>query len=111
MRRSVTTTRWRAPTSPPKPCRRKASQRNRSNGALLCDADLLILASPPDIYASYVLAIRQEYAHVPEPDFNTGRGQVLRGLLELPQLYRLMPVKVEEAARANLVAELNSYPT
>ncbi|WP_329015418.1 metal-dependent phosphohydrolase [Micromonospora rifamycinica] len=78
------------------------------DGALLCDADLAILATPPEIYDRYAAAIRAEYAHVPEPDFRTGRAKVLDGLLALPALFRLPPLadRWEAPARANLRREL-----
>jgi predicted metal-dependent HD superfamily phosphohydrolase len=80
------------------------------DGDLLCDADLAILASDEPRYGEYAAAIRREYAHVPEDAFRAGRAQVLRGLLELPTLYRLAPVREawEAKARANLEAELRS---
>ena len=33
-----------------------------ANGAVLCDADLAVLAGPPDAYAAYASAVRTEYA-------------------------------------------------
>ncbi|PWR07510.1 metal-dependent phosphohydrolase, partial [Micromonospora sicca] len=47
------------------------------DGALLCDADLAVLASPPPVYDRYVAAVRREYAHIPDPDFRAGRARVL----------------------------------
>ncbi|MCI4062990.1 metal-dependent phosphohydrolase [Micromonospora sp. R77] len=78
------------------------------DGALLCDADLAILAAPPARYDRYAAAVRREYAHVPEPDFRAGRARVLTALLALPARYRLPPLHArwEAAARANLTREL-----
>lgn len=80
-----------------------------ANGEVLCDADLAILASPGPDYATYVEAVRAEYAHVPEAAFRAGRAKVLRGLLELPSLYRTAPARRrwEAAARENLARELS----
>ncbi|WP_194823576.1 metal-dependent phosphohydrolase [Micromonospora sp. S-DT3-3-22] len=80
------------------------------DGALLCDADLAVLATPPEVYDGYASAIRAEYAHVPEADFRTGRARVLDGLLALPALFRLPPLAArwEAPARANLRRELAS---
>ncbi|MFY1625279.1 metal-dependent phosphohydrolase [Micromonospora sp. WMMD723] len=80
------------------------------DGALLCDADLAVLATPPEVYDGYAAAVRAEYAHVPEADFRTGRAGVLDGLLALPALFRLPPLAArwEEPARANLRRELAS---
>jgi predicted metal-dependent HD superfamily phosphohydrolase len=59
-----------------------------TDGAVLCDADLAILASPPDAYAAYTAAVREEYAFVPADAFRAGRAAVLRQLLDLPRLFR-----------------------
>ncbi|MGW4792062.1 HD domain-containing protein, partial [Nonomuraea sp. NPDC004297] len=76
------------------------------NGAVLCDADLAVLASPG--YGDYTRAIRQEYAHVPDADFAAGRSAVLRRLLATPSLYRTSRARGlwEERARANMTQEL-----
>ncbi|WP_091551059.1 HD domain-containing protein [Micromonospora pattaloongensis] len=78
------------------------------DGALLCDADLAVLAGPPAAYDAYAAAIRREYAHVPDPAFRAGRAAVLRQLLALPALYRVPPLagRWERPARANLAREL-----
>ncbi|MFB6396429.1 metal-dependent phosphohydrolase [Polymorphospora sp. 2-325] len=78
------------------------------DGALLCDADLAVLAGPAADYDRYAAAVRREYAHVPDELFRAGRGAVLRHLLDLPALYRL-PVLArdwEAPARTNLGREL-----
>ena len=79
-----------------------------ANGAVLCDADLAVLAAPPDAYAGYASAIRAEYGLLSDADFTAGRIAVLERLLALPALYRL-PENAERwtaTARANLGAEL-----
>ncbi|MBQ1035564.1 metal-dependent phosphohydrolase [Micromonospora sp. C81] len=78
------------------------------DGALLCDADLVVLAAPPADYDRYAAAIRREYAHVPEPAFRAGRTAVLTGLLALPALFRLPPLAArwEEPAQGNVRREL-----
>ncbi|PZG05283.1 metal-dependent phosphohydrolase, partial [Micromonospora craterilacus] len=60
-----------------------------TDGALLCDADLAILAAPPPGYDRYAAAIRREYAHVPPTDYRAGRTQVLSALLALPALFQI----------------------
>ncbi len=57
------------------------------DGAVLCDADLAVLAGSPEGYAAYAAAVRDEYAFVPDPDFVVGRSAVLRQLLSLPRLF------------------------
>ena len=80
------------------------------NGALLCDADLAVLARSTDGYDRYAAAIREEYAHVPEEAFRAGRAAVLRHLLDLPALYRVPRLRDrwEVPARANLRRELDA---
>jgi predicted metal-dependent HD superfamily phosphohydrolase len=79
-----------------------------ADGAVLCDADLAVLASPAEGYAAYASAVRQEYGHLTDEQFTAGRIAVLEHLLALPVLYRLPAVAGEwtPRARANLTAEL-----
>jgi predicted metal-dependent HD superfamily phosphohydrolase len=79
-----------------------------TNGAVLCDADLAVLASPPESYAAYASAVRAEYGHLTDEVFTAGRIAVLERLMALPQLYRLPAVADEwtPRARANMTAEL-----
>ncbi len=76
-------------------------------GQVLCDADLAILAAPPDRYASYVEGVRKEYAHVPDADFAVGRAAVLQDLLDKPSLFHTTAARDrwEAAARANIERE------
>ena len=78
------------------------------DGCVLSDADLAILAAPADRYAEYVAAVREEYAHVPDDAFTTGRTAVLRDLLGKPHLFHTAYARQrwEDAARANMQAEL-----
>lgn len=80
-----------------------------ANGAVLCDADLAVLASPPERYDAYVGQVRQEYRHVPEPAFRAARAQILRALVARPLLFHtpLARDAWEEAARANVERELS----
>lgn len=79
-----------------------------ADGAVLCDADLAILAADESRYADYVAGVRAEYAHVPDDDFARGRAAVLRRLLDQPSLFRTATAHAswEAAARANVTAEL-----
>lgn len=80
-----------------------------TNGALLCDADLAVLAGSPEQYRAYREAIRAEYIHVPDDAFRVGRTAVLQHLLALPALYHVpvLAEKFEARARANIRAELD----
>lgn len=79
-----------------------------ANGEVLCDADLAVLAGPPEAYAHYAAAVRQEYGFVPDDTFRDGRAAVLRQLLGLPRLFRTPDGsrRWERTARHNLRAEL-----
>ena len=79
-----------------------------ADGAVLCDADLAVLAGPPDAYATYASAVREEYGHLSDAAFTAGRTAVLEQLLALPALYRVPAVAAEwtPRARANMTAEL-----
>ncbi|MFE3190094.1 metal-dependent phosphohydrolase [Nocardia sp. NPDC059240] len=78
------------------------------NGAVLCDADLAILAAAPAVYAAYAVNVRAEYAHVPDNLFRPGRAAVLKALAEQPDLFRtpIARARYETAARVNLSAEI-----
>jgi predicted metal-dependent HD superfamily phosphohydrolase len=87
-----------------------AAEEGDANGAVLCDADLAILAASPEPYAAYAAAVREEYAFVPDDVFREGRAAVLRQLLDLPRLFRTPhgQREWESRARENLSAELTS---
>jgi predicted metal-dependent HD superfamily phosphohydrolase len=78
------------------------------DGAVLCDADLAVLASDDLRYSSYVEGVRREYAHVDDAAFAVGRAQVLSTLLDRPALFRTAHGRSawEQRARANITAEL-----
>jgi predicted metal-dependent HD superfamily phosphohydrolase len=78
------------------------------NGAVLCDADLAVLASDELRYSSYVEGVRREYAHVDDAVFAAGRSQVLSALLDRPAMFRTAHGRSvwEQRARANVTAEL-----
>lgn len=80
-----------------------------SDAAVLCDADLAILAAGPGRYEQYAAAVRQEYAHVSDADFASGRAAVLRALLAHESLFCTTAARVqwEGTARANVTAELS----
>ncbi len=78
------------------------------NGSALSDADLAILAAPPERYAEYVASVREEYAHVPDDLFAAGRAEILTALLAKPHLFHTSYARAswETAARANVEREL-----
>jgi predicted metal-dependent HD superfamily phosphohydrolase len=78
------------------------------NGAVLCDADLAVLAAAPAAYAAYAASVREEYGFVPDDGFRAGRATVLEQLLALPKLFSTPHGEEmwEAAARHNLATEL-----
>lgn len=79
-----------------------------ASGALLSDADLAVLGAGADRYARYAADVREEYAHVDDEAFRSGRTAVLRGLLDLPRLYATDAAQRRwaQAARRNLEDEI-----
>ena len=79
-------------------------------GAVLLDADLAILGAPLDVYDRYALAVREEFAGVPDDLWRLGRAHVLEGLLSKPRLFVTDAghERWESAARANLDRELTA---
>jgi predicted metal-dependent HD superfamily phosphohydrolase len=80
------------------------------DGAVLCDADLAVLAADPLRYQSYVEGVRREYAHLDDPAFARGRADVLHRLLDRPQLFMTAYGRREweQLARTNVSAETRS---
>jgi predicted metal-dependent HD superfamily phosphohydrolase len=79
-----------------------------TNGCVLSDADLAILAATPERYAEYTADVRREYADVPDDLFRRGRAAVLRDLLAKRSLFHTAHAREhwEARARANVEAEL-----
>lgn len=77
-------------------------------GAVLCDADLEVLAREPEAYRRYTEHVRADYAHIAEAEFAQGRAQVLRRLISAPRLFHTETgyQRWEEPARRNLTEEL-----
>ncbi|MBO9523073.1 MAG: hypothetical protein J7518_16190 [Nocardioidaceae bacterium] len=78
-------------------------------GAVLCDADLAILAADPDRYAEYAAGVRRDFAHVPDEDFRAGRLAVLTELLARESLFRTEHARRawDPRARENLAREIS----
>ena len=74
--------------------------------AVLCDADLAVLAAEPQRYRAYLEDVRAEYAHLPLGEFVRARLAILRRLAARPRLY-VSPLGAawEEQARENIAME------
>ena len=79
-------------------------------GALLISIDLSILGTDPDAYRQYVENVRKEYAHVPDPLWQTGRAAVLERLLNADPIFPNAEFRsrLERQARHNMKNELRS---
>ena len=80
------------------------------SGAVLVDADLAVLASPPADYDRYAAAVRLEYALVPDETWAVGRAAVLTTFLDqLDACFTAGPAddraRRRTATRANLLRE------
>lgn len=73
----------------------------------LLDADLAILAATEPRYKRYAAAIRQEYHHVDDAVYRTGRIAVLDAFLERPRIFHHphLIAEGEVPARQNLSQE------
>jgi predicted metal-dependent HD superfamily phosphohydrolase len=63
--------------------------------------------APLQRYAEYAVAVRQEYSHLSDTEYCTGRARVLKALLDREQLFLTDVGKsaCEAAARANMSHE------
>jgi predicted metal-dependent HD superfamily phosphohydrolase len=78
------------------------------SGQTLCDADLAILAAPPERYREYTAGVRAEHADRSDADLRAGRRAVLRDLLGREHLFATAHARErwEAPARENLSREL-----
>ncbi len=81
-----------------------ADAATRSDAAFFLDMDLSILAAPDERFERYDVAIRREYAHVPDPVFAEARARILAAFLDRPRLFLSDwgHDRFERAARDNL---------
>ena len=81
---------------------------DRPDCAVLCDADLAILAAEPQRYKAYTEDVRAEYAHIPLRDYLESRQAILRKLLAREAIYKSpLAAPWEEPARQNVEAEIS----
>jgi predicted metal-dependent HD superfamily phosphohydrolase len=77
-------------------------------GARLVSIDLSILGAEPARYDAYARAIREEYAHVPDPLYRAGRAAVMGRFLDSPALFAdpAWAERYEAQARENIAREI-----
>lgn len=82
----------------------RTHQATTADQQLLVDIDLAILAAPTARFAEYQQQIRQEYAFVPEAQFQLKRAEVLAGFLQRQKIYQTdyFYQRLESRARMNL---------
>ena len=85
-------------------------ERHDRLGAILISIDLSILGAEPVRYDAYAAAIRQEYAHVADSDYRTGRAKVLGHFAARPFIFpdADFAEAYDRKARENLARELAS---
>ena len=81
-----------------------------TDNLVFLDVDLSILGTSPDRYLAYSQAIRQEYGHLSDRDYQEGRKQVLTQFLARERIYYTdyFYQQLESTARKNLQTEINN---
>lgn len=82
---------------------------NTADASLFVDVDLSILGASATRFAEYERQIRQEYAWVPEKEFQQGRAKLLRDISMRERIYatEFFQKRLETAARENLKRSLS----
>lgn len=77
---------------------------NDTDARIVSDCDLAILGKSKRVFTGYESNVRKEYAWVPEDVYRDRRAELLKALLERPQIYytEFFYEKYEKRARANL---------
>jgi predicted metal-dependent HD superfamily phosphohydrolase len=80
------------------------------DAAFFLDMDLSILGAPPELFAVYGDAVRQEYAWVQEPAWNAGRAAVLKNFLARRHIFYTPEFRnrFESQAKKNIAAALTA---
>ncbi|NEO87807.1 MAG: N-methyl-D-aspartate receptor NMDAR2C subunit [Spirulina sp. SIO3F2] len=83
---------------------RHPAQPQTSDEQLIIDIDLSILGQSPERFAKYAIAIRQEYAWVPETVYRSKRRSLLQTFLNQASIYHTptFQEQYELQARSNL---------
>lgn len=78
------------------------------DASLICDIDMAILASAPDVYDRYARAIREEYSFATDAQYRAGRAAFLERTLQAAPIFITDHFRsvLEAPAIANLRREL-----
>ena len=78
--------------------------------AYFLDLDLAILGACENEFRRYDVAIRKEYAYLPDADYKAGRKAVIQGFLGRERIFYSdhFRARFEESARANLAKALDA---
>jgi predicted metal-dependent HD superfamily phosphohydrolase len=81
------------------------------DAANFLDCDTAILGAEAAQFDAYDIAIRREYAGIPDADFKRGRRRFLESMLARPRIFLgdLLHGKLDAAARANLTRAIAKY--
>lgn len=71
----------------------------------LRDLDLVILATHPNKYKEYRIAVRAEYGYCPDSTYNEGRREFFKEMLKTP-IFSPARSPLEEQARKNIKGEI-----
>ena len=79
-------------------------------GAILISIDLSILGAEPDRYDAYSASIRQEFSHVADAAYRSGRSDVLKRFMARPVIFPdpAFATRYDQRARANMAREIAS---
>ena len=82
-----------------------------TDNLVFLDVDLSILGASPDKYLAYSQAIRREYGHLSDRDYQEGRIQVLTQFLAREKIYYTdyFYQQLESTAKKNLQTEINNF--
>jgi len=77
-------------------------------GAILISIDLSILGAEPARYDAYAASIREEFSHVPDAAYRSGRSEVLKRFIARPVIFPDpgFADRYDQRARANMAREI-----
>ncbi len=86
---------------------------NDTDGQVITDVDLSILASPPEVFDKYEHAIRIEYLWLSDREFWSGRGDFLKSMLSRKHIFltKRYAEKFEHTARENIIRSISRCNT